>query len=72
MARTFIGKQGYRLWANSKRPVHRTVARIKIGRPIRSNEVVHHRNENKLDNRRSNLRVMSRPAHYKLHKRKWR
>ena len=70
MARTFIGKQGYRRWANSKKPVHRTVARRKIGRPIKSSEVVHHKNENKLDNRKSNLKVMKRSTHYKHHNKK--
>ena len=70
MAKTYIGKKGYRRFANSKKPVHRTVARNKIGRPLRKKEVVHHKNENKLDNRRKNLKVMSRSAHYKHHNKK--
>lgn len=47
--------------------VHRDVASRKIGRPLRSNEVVHHRDGDKRNNRASNLQVMTRKQHWKVH-----
>lgn len=46
---------------------HRLVAEKKIGRYLKENEVVHHINENKLDNRPENLQVMSNSEHMKMH-----
>lgn len=46
---------------------HRVVAIRMIGRPLRRNEEVHHRNEVKTDNRATNLQVMTKAAHRKLH-----
>ena len=43
------------------------------GRYLKENEVVHHINENKLDNRPENLEVMTASEHIKLHANKrWR
>ena len=47
---------------------HTLNAEKKIGRPLRSNEVVHHKNRNKADNSGSNLRVMDRSNHSKMHR----
>lgn len=52
---------------NGYAPEHRVVASKKIGRPLRSNEVVHHVDGNKLNNKPKNLRIMSRSKHYKIH-----
>ena len=49
---------------------HRLVAEEKIGRYLKENEVVHHINENKLDNRPENLEVMTTQEHIKLHAKK--
>ena len=46
---------------------HRLVAEKKIGRYLKHGEVVHHINENKLDNRPENLEVMTSYEHMKLH-----
>lgn len=46
---------------------HRLVAEKMIGRYLKENEVVHHINENKLDNRPENLKVMTAWEHMKLH-----
>ncbi|OGJ22246.1 hypothetical protein A3K73_05930 [Candidatus Pacearchaeota archaeon RBG_13_36_9] len=49
--------------------IHRNVAEKKIKRPLRDGEVVHHQDGDKTNFRRSNLSVMSRPFHSKLHNR---
>lgn len=51
-------------------PEHRVIASKKIGRPLRDNEVVHHRDGNKLNNKPSNLQVMTRFEHWKTHRKK--
>lgn len=68
MARIKI-KNGYKHYANSGKPVHKHVAEQKVGGKIWPGYVVHHIDENKQNNKRSNLRIMSRSAHAKLHAR---
>jgi hypothetical protein len=52
---------------------HRLVAEKKLGRYLREDEVVHHINENKLDNRMENLEVVNRTWHLIHHDpHKWR
>lgn len=68
-AKTYTNARGYRVYKNSGKLVHRHKAEIKLGRPLRPNEVVHHINRNKQDNRLSNLYVFSnQQAHWKAHK----
>jgi len=70
IAKTFIGKKGYKRYSNSGKSVHRHVASKKIGGKIGKGRVVHHRDGNKLNNKRSNLQVMNRSSHSKLHAKK--
>ncbi len=54
---------------------HRIVVENNLGRILEKSEVVHHKNGNKKDNRISNLEVMTKEAHARLHQlgvgRKW-
>jgi len=46
---------------------HRLVAEAMLGRPLRGDEVVHHRNEQRGDNRPENLEAMDRRTHSRMH-----
>jgi hypothetical protein len=46
---------------------HRVIMENYLGRVLNSNEVVHHKNHNKKDNRIENLEVMVNKEHCKLH-----
>lgn len=74
--RSYYTKEGYKqVWApksseareNGYAPKHRLVMSRKLGRPLGHDEIVHHKNGNKRDNRARNLQIMSRSAHYKVH-----
>ncbi len=47
---------------------HRRIAEAVLGRALRRNEIVHHVNENKQDNRNDNLLICTRGYHAFLHK----
>ncbi len=57
------------LASNRNRHVHRIIAEKMIGRPLRSDEHVHHIDGNKQNNAPENLRVMSKSEHMTLHHR---
>lgn len=46
------------------RHLHRQVAEQKLGRPLRSNEIVHHIDENKHNNNPDNLEVLIDQSHH--------
>lgn len=66
--KTYIDRNGYRRFLDSKTLVHRWVVEKKLGRKLNKEEVVHHRNGNKLDNSWSNLEVfLNQDEHNKRH-----
>lgn len=47
--------------------LHRYLMEQKLGRKLKSNEIVHHKDENKFNNKLSNLVIVSRSKHGKIH-----
>jgi len=65
--KTYLSGKGYARYKDSNKYVHRQAAKKKIGRSLHSDEVVHHRDGDKLNNNPNNLQVMSRRDHNRLH-----
>ena len=55
--KTYVSKNGYRQFKGSKKLVHRWVVEKKLGRKLKSAEVVHHIDGNPLNNSPKNLKV---------------
>ena len=66
--KTYVNNNGYRVFKDSGIAVHRHVAEKKLGRPLRSGEVVHHKDRNKQNNTVNNLAVFpNQQAHFGVH-----
>jgi len=68
MGNTYKDKKGYPRWSDSHRLVHRDVARNMYG-PL-GDKVVHHKDGDKSNIRKSNLTTMSRSNHSSLEAKK--
>ena len=55
--KTYVTKKKYRKFKDSGTYVHRWVAEKKLGRKLKSKEVVHHIDGNPLNNSPNNLKV---------------
>ena len=57
------------IWTPGKRvKEHRFIMGQHVGRPLRSDEIVHHINHDKTDNRIENLMITTRSEHCRIHK----
>jgi hypothetical protein len=68
----YTDKKGYKRFSGSKKLVHRAVAKKKVGGRIFPGRVVHHKDGDKSNFRKSNLQIMTRSEHSRLHARKKR
>jgi len=66
--KTYKDNNGYLRFNDTKKLVHRWVMEKKLGRKLEPDEVVHHRDGNKLNNSPDNLHVFSsQEEHHSLH-----
>lgn len=66
--KTYLDKNGYLRYSESNQLVHRSVAKRKLKRNLRSGEVVHHIDRNKVNNSPGNLYVFkNQTEHHKTH-----
>ncbi len=66
-SKTYTDKRGYLRFRDSNKLVHRWVMEKKLDRPLHEDELVHHINGNKKDNKPDNLELMTRKEHFKEH-----
>jgi hypothetical protein len=75
MVKYFDKSNGYYMDYDTKRKEyiseHQIKMEKKLGRRLRSNERIHHRDENKRNNSMSNLKVESAQQHAKDHGHRW-
>ena len=69
MAKTFVDSNRRRRFSDSGKQVSRWVAKKTWGK-IGEDRVVHHKDGNSLNNRPSNLKIMSRSSHSSHHAKK--
>lgn len=71
MTKSYVDQHGYVMVRDGKRwrKEHRVVMERRLGRPLRRDELVHHRNLDKTDNRPENLRVYRSHAKHFAHHR---
>lgn len=62
-----ITKQGYVSNNRTKKRLHREIAEMVLGRKMTRDEVVHHLDGDKLNNRNNNLLICSKEYHQWLH-----
>ncbi len=67
--KTHVNQNGYRVYNNTGTLVHRHMAEVKLGRPLKPGEIVHHIDRNKQNNSPSNLYIFpNQQAHWNAHK----
>lgn len=67
--KTYIGSNGYVYFLDSNKPVHRWVVERSLGRKLYYEEVIHHIDGNKLNNRINNLKLFpNQEEHNKYHR----
>lgn len=64
---TYIDKDGYVILKKENEREHRYIAKKILGRDLKHNEVVHHINGKRADNKIENLCVMDRQKHEMIH-----
>jgi len=65
---TCFDKYGYLRFIHSRKLVHRCVLEKTIGKKLEPDEIVHHKNGNKFDNRPENLkRCKNKLEHHMIH-----